>query len=82
MITKDGTFRLYSMIDGNMIKVFLTQKNNLNFLISLNMEVNKIDTNVLLMGSGDEELLIYDFNSLKEKDLKFIFKRSQYYHVV
>lgn len=66
MTSKDGTFRLFSLDDGTLLKIFITPKNNLSFLIQLVLEINSTDKEVILMGSGDEEILIYILDDLLE----------------
>lgn len=78
LASKDGTFRVFSLDDGTLVRLFLTNKNSLSFALKVSLDFSSASKELFVLGSGDEDLLIYDMEQEKEQK-PLVFKRSQYY---
>ena len=79
VLSKDGILRLFDVNNGSLLDLQMSSKNELNFCINFEIEGAE-QKDFFLVGSGDEEFLIYnleDNGNKLEKEAK-IFKREKY----
>ena len=60
--------------DGNIIHIIRTNKSNIKFMKNFEIEINKKIKKFILVGSGDDELILIDFENFE----KFYFRRKNF----